>query len=43
MAEIAEEIGLSYRTTANSCSQLKRKLGARSTVDLTRIALDAKL
>jgi two-component system, NarL family, invasion response regulator UvrY len=43
MAEIAEEVDLSYRTIANSCSQLKQKLGARSAADLIRMALDAKL
>jgi two-component system, NarL family, invasion response regulator UvrY len=43
LAEIAEEVDLSYRTIANTCSQLKQKLGARSTGDLMRIALEAKL
>jgi two-component system, NarL family, invasion response regulator UvrY len=43
MAEIAEELDLSYRTIANSCTQLKQKLGARSAVDLIRIALEWKL
>jgi two-component system, NarL family, invasion response regulator UvrY len=43
MAEIAKQFDLSYKTIANHCTQLKRKLGARSAMDLMRIALDAKL
>jgi two-component system, NarL family, invasion response regulator UvrY len=38
MAEIAEALDLSYRTTANNCALLKQKLGARSAADLMRIA-----
>ncbi len=36
---IAEELGLSYKTVANACTQLRRKLGARTLADLIRIAL----
>jgi two-component system, NarL family, invasion response regulator UvrY len=43
MVEIADIIKMSYKTVANTCSTLKRKLGARSLTDLTRIALENKL
>lgn len=43
MAEIAETVNVSYKTIANSCSLLKRKLGARTPLDLVRIAIEHKL
>ena len=43
MMEIADIIEMSYKTVANACAALKRKLGARSLTDLTRIALENKL
>ena len=43
MAEIAAALDVSYKTIANNCTQLKHKLGARSAMDLMRIALDMKL
>ncbi|MFZ0558830.1 MAG: response regulator transcription factor [Methylovirgula sp.] len=43
MAEIAGVINVSYKTVANSCAILKRKLGARTPLDLVRIAVDNKL
>lgn len=43
MAEIAEATQVSYKTIANSCSIMKRKLGARTPMDLMRIALEQKL
>jgi len=43
MAEIAGVINVSYKTVANSCAILKRKLGARTPLDLVRIALENKL
>ncbi|MBU3888310.1 MULTISPECIES: response regulator transcription factor [Methylosinus] len=43
MAEIAHIMRVSYKTVANSCSLLKRKLGARSRADLIRIAVENKL
>ena len=43
MAQIADAIDVSYKTIANNCTQLKQKLGARSAMDLMRIALDAKI
>ena len=40
MDEIAEKLGVSYKTIANNCSALKVKLGARTSMDLMRIALE---
>jgi DNA-binding NarL/FixJ family response regulator len=37
--EIAEELGLSYKTVANVCSELKHKLAAKNLPDLIRIAV----
>jgi DNA-binding NarL/FixJ family response regulator len=39
MAQIADLLNVSYKTVANNCTQLKQKLGARSAMDLMRIAL----
>jgi len=43
MAEIADVLRVSYKTVANNCTQLRQKLGARSAMDLMRIAIDSKL
>jgi len=43
MTEIAEATQVSYKTIANSCSIMKRKLGARTPMELMRIALEQKL
>jgi two-component system, NarL family, invasion response regulator UvrY len=43
LAEIAEETRLSYKTVANSCAVMKRKLGARTPVELARIAMEQRL
>jgi len=43
MAEIAEATQVSYKTIANSCSIMKRKLGARTSMELMKIALEQKL
>ncbi|MEO0958914.1 MAG: response regulator transcription factor [Pseudomonadota bacterium] len=37
--DIAAEIHVSYKTVANTCANLKRKLAARSLSDLIRIAI----
>jgi DNA-binding NarL/FixJ family response regulator len=37
--QIAEAIGISYKTVANTCAQIKAKLGAPRTADLVRIAV----
>ena len=39
LAEIAEAIGVGYKTVANSCSDIKTKLGVSRTADLVRVAL----
>jgi len=39
LARIADTIGISYKTVANSCSRIKTKLGAAGTADLIRIAI----
>lgn len=36
---IADELGISYKTVANTASQIKSKLGARSLPELMRIAI----
>ncbi len=43
MAQIASVLNVSYKTIANNCTQLKQKLGARSSMDLMRIALGARI
>lgn len=39
-ARIAEELGVSYKTVANTCAQLKTKLGAESLPELIRMAIE---
>jgi len=41
MAQIAHILSISYKTVANNCTALKHKLGARSSMDLMRIAIGA--
>ena len=43
MAEIADVLHISYKTVANNCTQLRQKLGARSAMDLMRIAIESNL
>ena len=43
MAEVADALNISYKTVANNCTLLKQKLGARSAMDLMRVAIDAHL
>ncbi|MBV8849921.1 MAG: helix-turn-helix transcriptional regulator, partial [Methylobacteriaceae bacterium] len=43
MAEIADLVQVSDKTVANTCSILKRKLGARTAIDLVRIASEHQL
>ncbi len=40
--EIAERINVSYKTVANICALLKRKLNVRSHSDLIRLAIEQK-
>ncbi len=39
LAEIAQAVGVGYKTIANSCSEIKAKLGVSRTADLVRLAL----
>jgi DNA-binding NarL/FixJ family response regulator len=39
LRQIADTIGVSYKTVANSCGQIKNKLRVARTADLVRIAL----
>jgi len=43
LTDIAEAIGVSYKTVANHCSRLKAKLGTPRTADLIRIAISCRL
>jgi DNA-binding NarL/FixJ family response regulator len=43
IAEIAYILKVSYKTVANNCVLLRRKLGARSKADLLRIAVEHKV
>jgi DNA-binding NarL/FixJ family response regulator len=40
LAEIAEALGVRYKTVANTCSQMKSKLGVSRTADLVRLAIE---
>jgi DNA-binding NarL/FixJ family response regulator len=43
IAEIADTLGISYKTVSNTTSQLRRKLNARGHSDLIRIAVEMNL
>jgi DNA-binding NarL/FixJ family response regulator len=43
ITEIAEALGISYKTVANATSLLKQKLGAKNHSDLIRIAVEMNL
>ena len=43
LPQIADTLGIGYKTTANNCSRIKAKLGAASTADLIRIAIRSGL
>jgi two-component system invasion response regulator UvrY len=40
LAEIAEAVGVGYKTVANTCSLIKSKLGVSRTADLVRLAIE---
>ena len=42
LVEIAGKTGVSYKTVANTCSIMKRKLNLRSAADLVRTAIEYK-
>jgi len=41
LSEIADALGLGYKTIANTCTQIKSKLGVNRTADLVRLAVEA--
>ena len=43
LQQIADSIGVSYKTVANNCSQIKTRLGLARTADLVRVAIENKL
>lgn len=43
LAEIAKELDISYKTVATYCAGLRTKLGARTTSELVRIAMEMRL
>ena len=40
MTRIADALGVSYKTVANACTQIKAKLGVGRTVDLVRLSIE---
>lgn len=43
LREIADALGVSYKTVANTCSHIKLKLGVERTTDLVRFALQNRV
>jgi DNA-binding NarL/FixJ family response regulator len=43
LSQIADTVGIGYKTAANNCTRIKARLGATSTADLIRIAIRAGL
>ena len=43
LPQIADTVGISYKTAANNCSQIKAKLRAATTADLVRLAIQSGL
>ncbi len=43
LAQIANSLGIAYKTVANTCSHVKEKLGVSRTADIVRIAIDRGL
>lgn len=42
LADVAAELGVSYKTIATNCAALKVKLGARTSSDLVRVAVEKR-
>jgi two-component system, NarL family, invasion response regulator UvrY len=40
LSDIADALGVSYKTVANTCSQIKAKLGVARTADLVRLSIE---
>lgn len=43
LSQIAEAVGIGYKTAANNCTRIKARLGAATTADVIRIAIQAGL
>jgi two-component system, NarL family, invasion response regulator UvrY len=43
LSQIADTLGIGYKTVANNCSRIKAKLGTTSTADLIRLAIQSGL
>jgi DNA-binding NarL/FixJ family response regulator len=43
LSEIADLVGVSYKTIAQSCVQMRSRFGARTQMELVRIAVERKL
>ncbi len=43
LTQIAQTLGVAYKTVANTCSLIKEKLGLTSTADLIRLSIDRGL
>jgi two-component system invasion response regulator UvrY len=43
LSQIADTVGVGYKTAANNCSRIKARLGAANTADLIRIAIRSGL
>ena len=43
LSDIADALGISYKTVANTCSQIKAKLGVARTADLVRPSIERGL
>lgn len=43
LQQIADTLGLGYKTIANTCGQIKTKLGVQRTAELIRIAVENKI
>ena len=41
LSVIADSLGVSYKTIANSCTQMKVKLGVERTADLIRLSVES--
>ena len=43
LSQIADTVGIGYKTAANNCSRIKARLGVASTAELIRVAIRAGL
>ena len=40
LSDIADALGVGYKTVANTCTQMKAKLGVARTIDLVRLSIE---